>query len=115
MPKVAVVLVRGTIRASKAILDTLHMLRLRKKNACVMLENSASTLGMITKVKDYVTWGEVSDEVAGAVASRAREGVAHMSPPRKGFGRKGVKKAFSSGGALGYRGEKMDDLIKRMM
>ena len=38
-----------------------------------------------------------------------------LSPPRKGFGRKGIKFAFTKGGALGYRGIKINDLIKRML
>lgn len=38
-----------------------------------------------------------------------------MRPPSKGYGRKGIKKSFSAGGALGYRGEKINDLIERML
>ncbi|MEM4662594.1 MAG: 50S ribosomal protein L30 [Candidatus Diapherotrites archaeon] len=36
-------------------------------------------------------------------------------PPKKGYGRKGIKKSFSVGGALGYRGNKINDLISRMV
>jgi large subunit ribosomal protein L30 len=38
-----------------------------------------------------------------------------LNPPRKGFERGGIKKPFTQGGALGYRGEKINDLIKRML
>ncbi|MBW2970579.1 hypothetical protein KY320_00300, partial [Candidatus Woesearchaeota archaeon] len=38
-----------------------------------------------------------------------------LSPPRGGFERKGVKNSFKSGGAAGYRGSKMNELIKRMI
>lgn len=38
-----------------------------------------------------------------------------LNSPRKGFERKGIKKPFSIGGALGYRGSKINDLIKRMI
>lgn len=38
-----------------------------------------------------------------------------LSPPRLGFERKGIKKAFALGGALGYRKDKINDLIKRMI
>tara|TARA_Y100000310_G_scaffold345598_1_gene467056 strand:- start:5116 stop:5586 length:471 start_codon:yes stop_codon:yes gene_type:complete len=38
-----------------------------------------------------------------------------LMPPRKGFERKGIKKQFSMGGALGYRGEKMKELLERMI
>jgi large subunit ribosomal protein L30 len=38
-----------------------------------------------------------------------------LLPPKKGFERKGTKKHFSVGGALGYRREKINDLIQRML
>tara|TARA_Y100000310_G_scaffold344294_1_gene456259 strand:+ start:3154 stop:3627 length:474 start_codon:yes stop_codon:yes gene_type:complete len=38
-----------------------------------------------------------------------------LTPPAKGFGRKGIKKPFSMGGALGYRKDMINDLIKRMI
>ena len=36
-----------------------------------------------------------------------------LTPPRKGY--EGVKRSFQNGGALGYRGAKINDLIQRMM
>ncbi len=39
--------------------------------------------------------------------------VFRLSPPRKGY--EGIKRAYSVGGALGYRGKDINDLIKRMM
>lgn len=38
-----------------------------------------------------------------------------LKPPQKGFEREGIKKPFSMGGALGYRKEKINELIRRMM
>ena len=38
-----------------------------------------------------------------------------LSPPRRGFERKGIKTQFSMGGALGYRKNKINDLIQRMI
>ena len=38
-----------------------------------------------------------------------------LMPPRKGFERKGTKRHFSIGGALGYRKYKINDLIQRMI
>ena len=38
-----------------------------------------------------------------------------LSPPIKGFGRKGTKLQFSLGGALGNRKEKINELLKRMI
>lgn len=41
--------------------------------------------------------------------------VFRLTPPKKGFEREGIKKSFVAGGALGYRGEKINELIKKMM
>jgi large subunit ribosomal protein L30 len=37
-----------------------------------------------------------------------------LHPPTKGFKGK-IKKSYSAGGELGYRGEKINELIKRMV
>jgi large subunit ribosomal protein L30 len=37
-----------------------------------------------------------------------------LHPPTKGFKGK-IKKSFGSGGELGYRGDKIDELLKRML
>ena len=36
-----------------------------------------------------------------------------LSPPRRGY--EGIKRAYTVGGALGYRGKDINDLIKRML
>lgn len=41
--------------------------------------------------------------------------VFRLNSPRKGHERRGIKQPFSAGGALGYRGEKINKLIERMM
>ncbi|MDO8428703.1 MAG: 50S ribosomal protein L30 [Candidatus Diapherotrites archaeon] len=41
--------------------------------------------------------------------------VFRLNPPSKGYERAGIKKMFKVGGALGYRGEKINQLIERMM
>lgn len=38
-----------------------------------------------------------------------------LLPPRGGFERKGIKQPYSMGGALGYRGEHINILIKKML
>jgi len=37
-----------------------------------------------------------------------------LHPPRKGYERRGVKHSFKVGGALGYRGDKINELLRRM-
>jgi len=125
--KIAVVRVRGNVKLKKSMKDTLTMLRLYRKNYCVIYDNKPSILGMVKKVKDYVTWGEIDEETLKLLTEKRREKTKNkkgkeivkpffrLSPPRKGFGRKGIKMPFSSRGALGYRKEKINDLIKRMI
>lgn len=38
-----------------------------------------------------------------------------LHPPRKGYGRKGIKYPYTVGGALGYRGETINQLITKMI
>ena len=41
--------------------------------------------------------------------------VFRLNPPRGGFERRGIKKPRSLGGALGYRGDKIKELLGRMV
>ena len=130
--KMAVVLVRGMVKVVRPVKETLAMLNLHRKNHCVIIDNTPAYNGMLIRVKDYITWGEIDDATfAELVQKRGQllEGRGKalevngkkykryfaLNPPRKGFGRKGIKRAFGIGGALGYRGEKMNDLVKRML
>jgi large subunit ribosomal protein L30 len=151
----AVVRVRGNINVRKNIKDTLKMLRLNRVNHCAIIPETKEYDGMLKKVKDYVTWGEIdNDSLKHVLTSRGKlvgdlpltdkfvkansnfksisdfateiiEGKAKLSdmkdikpvirlhPPRKGY--EGIKRPFTIGGALGYRGEKINDLIRRMI
>jgi len=140
--KLAVILVRGLVNLSRPVKDTLAALNLSHKNHCVVIENTPINVGMIKKVKDYVTWGEIDENTfKELVAKRGQDFQGRekdskgkynynkfievdgkkykkyftLTPPRKGFGRKGIKVAFKVGGALGNRAEKINDLIMRML
>jgi large subunit ribosomal protein L30 len=49
------------------------------------------------------------------VYSLGIKNVFRLSPPSKGFERKGIKTPFTLGGALGDRKDKINDLLKKMM
>ncbi len=138
---IAVIAVRGTAKTPQPVKDTLAMLNLHRKNFCVLYPQTPSLRGMLAAVKDYITWGEISEEVLnellekrgamynGRTTDRTKCYSYHLlqhhgktykpyfrlNPPRKGFGRKGIKVSFSAGGALGYRGDKVNDLLRRMI
>lgn len=115
MSKLAVILIRSNIGSSQEVKDTLKMLNFRRKNNCIVLEKKPELEGMIKKIKDIVTWGEVSEETLKEMEKRKKGKVYHLHPPRRGYGRKGIKVPFKVGGGLGYRGDKINDLIKRML
>lgn len=115
-PAVAAILVRGTVGARREIRDTLQHLRLGKKHACAVLPDSDAVRGMCRQAANYLAWGEVAPETLAALAKARGAGpVFHLSPPRKGFGRRGIKVGVGAGGALGYWGPKINDLITRML
>jgi len=60
---IAVIRIRGRVGVRKEIEDTLKMIRLHRKHHCVLLNPNDSIRGMLQKVKDYVTWGEISEDV----------------------------------------------------
>ncbi|MEK6835033.1 MAG: 50S ribosomal protein L30 [Nanoarchaeota archaeon] len=155
MNKLAVLRIRGDLNVKKDIKDTLKMLRLYNKNYCVVLDNNSNYIGMINKIKDYVTWGELDKgtfelllKERGRLAGNKKlsedyltklktsfadftkdffeskkylrdipglKQFFRLSPPIKGFERGGIKKPFSLGGALGYRKDNINDLVKRMI
>ncbi len=55
----AVIRVRGRTGVRKDIRDTLDMLNLTRVNHCVLIPDTPSYRGMLQKVKDYVTWGDI--------------------------------------------------------
>ncbi len=151
----AVIRVRGRTGVRRDIADTLKMMNLTRINHCVLIPDTPAYRGMLQKVKDYVTWGEISEEAAAKlIRSRGRlygdkpitdeyvkekmgyesieefakalvagkalykdipdvKPVFRLHPPIKGWEK--TKRHFTEGGALGYRGEKINDLILRML
>jgi len=138
----AVVRIRGLVGIKKGVSDTFKILRLNRKMHCVLLPESKGVKGVLQKVKDYCTFGEISDELLELLISKrgrkpgnkrlteeeAREvttklkeegklkgikPVFRLTPPSKGF-KRSIKQHWPKG-ELGYRGEKINDLLKRMI
>ncbi len=143
MSQLAAIRVRGVNRISHTMERTLQQLHLYRKNFCVVVPDTLSFRGMLAKVKDYITYGLIDDSTHKALIEKKGEkynGLEEdkkgkitydtryieidnkkykpffrLQPPRGGFERKGTKKAFAVGGALGFRGENMKKLLERMM
>ncbi|MEM7819826.1 MAG: uL30 family ribosomal protein [Candidatus Aenigmatarchaeota archaeon] len=105
----AVIRLRGGIKVNREINDTLKMLKLDKINTMRIIKENPSFLGMIKKVENFVTWGEISQELLDKFGNKK---VINLKSPRGGL--KSIKKNYPKGD-LGYRGTAINDLIKRMM
>ncbi len=153
---IAIVRVRGDIGINKKIKDTLNFLKLYRKNTCVVIPDSPDYLGMLRKIKDYTTFGELDRDVfvsllekRGKITTKQKLTESYLKekvkkdfkqfaddfyefkisfkdvpglkkffklhPPIGGFERGGIKKPFSIGGVLGYRGKEINKLISKML
>ncbi len=62
--------VRGQVRVRPQIEDTLDKLLLGRLHQARIFTVTPSIQGMITKSKDYITWGEPSEEVIEKILSK---------------------------------------------
>lgn len=154
--KIAIIRVHGKKGLRKSIKNTFNMLRLYNKHNCVIIPNTKTYVGMIKRINEFVTWGEINKEtltlllkergklarkkslteeyIKGKLKISLEEFASQviefkqelknlpglklffkLSPPKGGFERGGIKKQFALGGASGYRKEKINDLIKKMI
>jgi len=58
----AVIRVRGHADINRGVVDTMKLLRLNRVNHAVIVPQNDVTKGMLQKVKDLVTWGEISED-----------------------------------------------------
>lgn len=103
---------RGVQGVRRDVSDALKQLHLTRKNHCVIIEDKGTLTGTLVLIRNYITWGEADDETL-ALLSKKGEAPYRLSPPRKGFGGS-IKTAYPKG-ALGYRGDKIKELIKAMV
>lgn len=122
MTQIAIIRIRGTNDVKKEIESTMVMLHLQKKHTCSVYPKTDALMGMLEKCKDYITYGELDDEThklllekRGITKDGKKVNYFHLSPPRGGFERGGIKTPFTLKGALGYRKDKINALIKKMI
>ncbi len=139
----AAVRIRGSPGTSRNAKDTLQMLNLTRMNHCIVVPKNSDYLGMLRKVQNYVTWGEIDRRtLESLVKARARE-PGDRKPDAgkltkalkalesgKSLKGTGLKRAFrlsppSRGyksvrllypkGDAGYRGREINTLLRRMI
>ncbi|KXB05903.1 hypothetical protein AKJ51_04555 [candidate division MSBL1 archaeon SCGC-AAA382A20] len=135
----AVIRLRGNPGAREEVLDTLQMLNLKDKFNCTLVPENESYEGMLKKVKNFVTWGEVEQVVLEKLLDRVEgyqnsdssktagkllnggetlkemkaDPVISLTPPSGGF--KGPLKKIYPDGEAGYRGKEINKLLERML
>ena len=132
---VAVIRIRGTIGVRRTIKETLIRMNLNRVNSLALLYGNPSNLGMIKKCNDFVTYGEINADTLGKVLTKkgvksSKEDVEkllsgekkakevlqlpiRLKPPRRGY--EDTKTGFSRGGATGFRGEAINEILKRLV
>jgi len=109
---IGVIRLRGKINTSKGVNGTMNILGLKRVNTLAVFPESETFNGMIKKIESFVAWGEVSEDVLKLLKEKGDKNVFRLNPPKKGL--KSIRKAYPRGD-LGYRGDKINDLIKRML
>lgn len=69
----AVVRVRGDVNIRPDVKETLTMLNLHRVNHCVFVPETDTYRGMVSKVNDYVAYGEPSADVVAELIRRRAE------------------------------------------
>ena len=69
----AIVQVRGEVNQSEDVTDTLGMLNLGRVNHATFVPDTDAYHGMITKVNDYVAYGDPSEDVVALLLERRAE------------------------------------------
>ncbi len=139
----AVIRLRGSVRTSEDTAYALQSLNLTRVNHCSLVKKSDNIKSSLNRVKDYTTYGEINEETLKELiqkrgrktgderlseqeASKVLEGIKQgksprtlgikpvfrLRPPRKGLK---SKKSHFPKGDLGFRGDKINELIKRMI
>ena len=136
-----IIRIRGQVDINKGVGETLTRLRLGRKYTCVVLANpTKEQIGMIKRLKDFVAFGSIRKEVfenlidargqkidkskkidSKKVIEDLEKGKSYESVNLKPFfrlhpPRGGIKsKVHFPKGVLGDNGEKINDLVLRML
>ncbi len=101
MKKLLAIRIRGVNKTRKEIKDTLSFLHLNKNLSFVILDDNKTNRKMLSKVQNWVTWGEIDKDLK----------IKSLKPPKGGF--KSIRRHYPKGD-LGYRGKDIIKLVERM-
>ncbi|MHA2357604.1 MAG: 50S ribosomal protein L30 [Candidatus Heimdallarchaeaceae archaeon] len=69
----AVIRLRGTVNVHYKIHETLKFLNIRRSNYMTLIPSTPTYLGMLKKARDFITWGEINQEVLEHVLKKRGE------------------------------------------
>ena len=68
-----VIRIRGRMGLAPESLDTLERMNIPAKHNAALIPDTPSNLGMINKIADYITWGEIDkDSLVALIKKRGR-------------------------------------------
>lgn len=132
---ILVIRISGLVEIPREAKDTLYRLRLRRKYSCVVLSENKEILGMISKVRDFVAYGKISQDNFKELVEKRGQAVDRkkkisvfefgkgnfeehnlkpffrLHPPRGGID----SKTHYPKGVLGNHSDKIYELLRRML
>ncbi len=137
---IVIIRIKGQTGLRKVTNETLDRLRIKKKYACVVVQETKENLGMINKLTSFIAYGRINEDDltkliekrgiqldkskkidARKVAEEIIKGKKpadlnlksffRLHPPRKGI----KSKLHYPRGVLGNHGDKINLLLKRML
>lgn len=112
---IAVIRITGDVNLDGKTRETFNRLKIRRKYSCIVLKPTKEQEGMISSVRDFVAFGEISEDTFKKLKDKrgnpANPNFFRLHPPRGG-----IKTKFHfPKGVLGNNKDKINDLIGRML
>ncbi|MGA2130338.1 MAG: uL30 family ribosomal protein [Candidatus Pacearchaeota archaeon] len=137
---ICIIRISGDVKLDHGVRETLNRLRLGRKYACVVINPKKEEIGMINKVRNFIAFGTIENNIFEKLiekrgkridkkkmvdAKKVIEGLDkgkkyeelnlkpffRLHPPRGGID----SKIHFPKGVLGDNGEKINDLLVRML
>ena len=114
---IVVIRITGDVNLDRDIRETFNRLKIRRKYSCIVFNPSPNKEqeGMINKVKNLIAFGKISDETFKKLkekrGTKNHPNFFRLHPPRGGA----KTKIHFPKGILGDNGDKINDLIERML
>jgi large subunit ribosomal protein L30 len=132
---IAIIRISGMVEIPTGAQETMFRMRLRRKYTCVVLQETPENLGMIANIRDFVAFGKIKQEDFKELIEKRGQAINRkkkievfefgkgkfedhnlkpffrLHPPRGGID---SKKHYPKG-VLGSHGEKINELMRRML